>query len=52
MTVRFTAEERDGWIKFCEEVAEEFEIAHDDFNTLTDEQLDKAADWFYYLTGK
>lgn len=50
----FTDEEREQWIKFCREVASELGI---DCNVeylrnLTDEQLDKEADWYWSLTWK
>lgn len=50
--VTFTKEEREEWIVFCEKVAEELGIEHGDFNSLSDEELDKTSDWFFELTLK
>lgn len=50
--VTFTKEERGEWIEFCEKIAEELGIEHDDFNKLTDYELDKASDWYFELSLK
>lgn len=49
---KFTEEERAYWINFCVTQAQDLGIDHADFNELTDEQLDKEADWYYDLSGK
>jgi hypothetical protein len=53
-TVKFTQEERAKWIKFCLEVASELGIGCDveKLNAMSDEQLDKEADWYWELTWK
>jgi hypothetical protein len=48
----FTAEERQGWIDFCVGEADDLGIEHNGFADLTDEQLDKEADWYYEMQGK
>ena len=52
--VKFTQEEREQWIKFCLEVAAELGIACDaeKLRAMSDEQLDKEADWYWELTWK
>lgn len=51
---KFSAEEREKWISFCLEVAAELgmRVTEADLRSMTDEQLDKEADWFWELTWK
>ena len=48
----FDEVERAHWIAFCVQEADDLGIEHNGFADLTDEQLDKEADWYYDLAGK
>lgn len=51
---KFSPEDREGWINFCVEVAEDIgeNIPREYFEALDDIQLDLESDWFYELSGK
>jgi hypothetical protein len=54
MPKKFTQGERAKWIQFCREVALELGIDCDveKLKAMSDEQLDKEADWYWSLTWK
>lgn len=52
MSVKFTQEEREKWIKWAKEVAYEFGIECGNLHELSDSELDEATSFLHELTLK